>query len=34
MEVVGVCDTDEEAWIDAWAEAWDQVRQEILTAGR
>lgn len=34
MEVVGVCDTDEEAWIDAWAEAWNQVRQEILTAGR
>lgn len=34
MEVVGVCDTDEEAWITTWTEEWDQARQEILTAGR
>ena len=34
MEVVGVCETDEEARITTWTEEWDQVRQEILTAGR
>lgn len=34
MKVVGVCDTDEKAWITTWTEEWDQTRQEILTAGR